>query len=294
VQHLLEHIRRLEIKARRLVDASFAGSFRSAFRGSGLEFEEVRAYQYGDDIRTIDWNVTAKSNGVFVKVFREERQQNVFVLLDRSASQRFGDVNRQKLSVAMEIAYIIGFCALRNNDKFGMATFTDRVEHYYPPTQGRKHLLSIFTQLTQQLSSAKTTRLRAALEFFRRVQRRKSILFVLSDFLDEGYERALAGLTRKHEIVLIRLFHPHETAFAQQGLLPVVDMETNIEQWIFVSPFRKKIIQQQGLALVRTHARLEALSASHRMDYLSVDISKEYISLLEQLFRSRIAQKGRK
>ena len=220
MKELLKKVRKLEIKTRRKVDATFAGEYHSAFKGQGLEFDEVRLYQYGDDIRSIDWNVTAKSGDVYIKKFKEEREQTMFVLFDISGSEEFGREDENKLQIGTEIAAILAFSAMKNNDKIGLATFTDRIERFYQPRKGRSHILSVIRGLLQHKMRSNKTNIGAAIEWVSRILKRKSIFILISDFLDENYETAVKHLARKHEVILIRLFNPKEVMRAGAGMIP--------------------------------------------------------------------------
>ncbi|HHG84770.1 MAG TPA: DUF58 domain-containing protein, partial [Bacteroidetes bacterium] len=232
MKELLKKVRRLEIKTRRMVDSTFAGEYHSAFKGQGLEFDEVRPYQFGDDIRSIDWNVTAKTGEPFIKTFREEREQTMFVLFDVSGSEDFGRGSENKLVVGTEIAAILAFSAMRNNDKIGLATFTDRIERFYAPKKGRKHILAIIRGLLQHKMHNKQTNIAQAVDWVQRTVKRKSIFIVISDFLDEGYHASLKHLARRHEVILVRLFNPSEVLDVGVGTIPVYDNESGRMVWL--------------------------------------------------------------
>ncbi|GAB4420529.1 MAG: DUF58 domain-containing protein [Bacteroidia bacterium] len=283
MKDLLQKIRRLELKIRRMVDSTFAGEYHSAFKGQGLEFDEVRPYQYGDDIRSIDWNVTAKTGQVFVKQFREEREQILFVLFDVSGSGDFGPASENKRLVGTEIATIMAFAALKNNDKIGLATFSDRIEQYHKPQKGRKHILKIVRGLLTFRNRNGGTQLARALDFVKRTLRRRSILIVISDFLAENYERTLIQLSRRHEVILVRLFHPNELLPLGSGIIPVIDIERGTQRWLNASDLGYR--QQLRYGFEAIDKRLQSLSP--RIDYLSVDTSQDYIPVLERFFRQR-------
>ena len=190
MKDVLKKIRKLEIKIRKMVESTFAGEYQSAFKGQGLEFDEVRPYQYGDDIRSIDWNVTAKTGEVYIKKFREEREQTLFVLFDVSGSGDFGPAEENKRLIGMEIASILAFSALKNNDKFGLTTFSDRVEKYYKPNKGRKHILKIVRGVLSHTNRSEHTSIKHALDFVKNTLRRRSILLIISDFLDKEMVKA--------------------------------------------------------------------------------------------------------
>ncbi|RMG75543.1 MAG: DUF58 domain-containing protein [Bacteroidetes bacterium] len=285
MKEIIKKIRRLEIKIRKVVDTTFAGEYRSAFKGQGLEFDEVRPYQYGDDIRTIDWNVTAKTGEVFIKEFREEREQTLFVLFDVSGSGDFGPAEENKRLIGTEIASILAFSALRNQDKIGLATFSDHIEQYFKPEKGRKHILKIVRGLLTQPPKGEGTRLQMALDFVKRTLRRRSILLVISDFLDEGYEQSLLHLSRRHEVILIRLFHPNEVFAVGVGTIPVIDIESGRQRWLNAGDigYRKQL--QESFDGVEQ--RLRSLCQRHKIGFVSVNTREDYLPVLEGYFRRR-------
>lgn len=289
MKELLKKVRRLEIKTKRMVDSTFAGEYHSAFKGQGLEFDEVRPYQFGDDIRAIDWNVTAKTGEPFIKTFREEREQTMFVLFDVSASEDFGRGSENKLVVGTEIAAILAFSAMRNNDKIGLATFTDRIERFYAPKKGRKHILAIIRGLLQHKNRNKKTNIAQAVDWVQRTVKRKSIFIVISDFLDEGYANSLKHLARRHEVILVRLFNPHEVLSVGVGTIPVYDNESGRMIWLNSGDtgYRKTVAERFN-AIAED---LSKLGKRHQMDLLSIDTSEDYILQLEKFFRKRNARK---
>lgn len=289
MKEILKKVRRLEIKTKRMVDSTFAGEYHSAFKGQGLEFDEVRPYQFGDDIRAIDWNVTAKTGEPYIKTFREEREQTMFVLFDVSGSEDFGREGENKLMVGTEIAAILAFSAMRNNDKIGLATFTDRIERFYAPKKGRQHILAIIRGLLQQKMQSKQTNIAHAVDWVQRTMKRKAIFIIVSDFLDENYERSLKHLSRRHEVILVRLFNPREVLDSGIGTIPVYDNESGRMVWLNSGDTGyRKIVSERFQDIAR---RLESLGKRHRMDLLSIDTSSDYIYELEKFFRRRNARK---
>ena len=275
----------MEIKIRKLVESTFAGEYHSAFKGQGLEFDEVRPYMYGDDIRTIDWNVTAKTGQVYIKKFREEREQTLFVLFDISGSGDFGPGDENKRLIGTEIASLLAFSALKNNDKIGLAMFSDQIETYYKPKKGRKHILKIIRGLLTYENRRDQTNINAALDFIKLTLRRRSILLIISDFLDENYERSLTLLSQKHEIILIRLFHPNELFYMGTGIIPVIDIETNRQRWLNAGDvgYRRQLFE----SFDRIHQRLQEVCRRHDIGYLSVNTQEDYLPVLERYFRKR-------
>src|SRR6185437_438896 len=209
-REVIRQIRRLQLKARRAVEDLLGGEYHSVFKGAGLAFEEVRAYQPGDDIRTIDWNVTARMGHPFIKRFIEERELTVFVAVDCSSSQLFGTRLQQKREVAAELAAVLAFSAISNNDKVGLIAFTDRVERFVPPRKGTRHVLRLIRDVLFYQPEQRGTSLREALDYLNRVVHRRVIVFLLSDFLDHGYEKSLKRTGRRHDLVAVRITDPRE------------------------------------------------------------------------------------
>jgi len=284
VNKLHSKARRLELKLNRLVDSTFAGEYRSAFRGMGLEFEEVRAYQYGDDVRLIDWNVTARTGETYIKVYRESRERNIFVLLDVSASERFGPGEAQKLSVGAELSTVLALSALRNNDNFGLLTFSDHVEQVFAPNKGRRHVNHIVNQLLTLQPKGKGTHLAQALDHFARLQPRRSVVLVISDFLDKDYEQALIRLRGKHQVLLIRLFHPNEVLSTDIGIVPMTAAETGRRTWLNtgMAAYRERLRRN----FYSLDERLSQLARRQGMSYLSLNTAEDYVPRVEAFFRS--------
>lgn len=225
-RELIRRVRRIEIRTRRLVEESLAGAYHSSFKGRGMEFAEVREYVPGDDVRTIDWNVSARMGHPFVKKFTEERELTVVLLVDASASGRFGTEQSTKLQMAAEISALLTFSALRNNDRVGLLLFTDEVELFLPPRKGREHGLRVLREVLAFEARGRGTRINQALEFLQRVVTKRSVVFLVSDFFDDGYERTLRVAARKHDVVAVSVEDPRESQLPPVGLIAVVDPET--------------------------------------------------------------------
>ena len=225
-REIIRKVRRLEIRTRRLVDESLAGSYHSMFRGRGMEFAEVREYSLGDDVRTIDWNVSARMGHPFVKKFTEERELTVVLVVDASGSKDFGTHPATKLQLSAEIAAMLAFSAIRNNDRVGLLLFTDRVERFLPPRKGREHALRVLREVLAIQPAGRGTRIAQALEYVQHVVTKRSVLFLISDFQDEGYERTLRVVARKHDVVAVAVTDPRESTLPKAGLIGVVDPET--------------------------------------------------------------------
>jgi len=226
-KELLKKVRKIEIKTRRLSNNIFGGEYHSAFKGRGMIFSEVRNYQFGDDVRTIDWNVTARYNEPFVKVFEEERELTLMLLVDISGSEQFGTTNAFKKNIVTEISATLAFSALQNNDKVGLVLFSDNIELYIPPSKGKTHVLRIIRELIEFKPLSRQTNISSALEFLISVVKKKSIAFVLSDFISSNYERNLKIASNKHDLTGIRIYDKMEEKIPNLGIVPMLDQETN-------------------------------------------------------------------
>ncbi len=283
---LLKRVRRLEIKTRALTNNIFAGEYHSAFKGRGMSFAEVREYQPGDDVRDIDWNVTARMNKPYIKVFEEERELTLMLVVDLSASQRFGTVDRTQRELAAEICATLAFSALQNNDKIGVIFFTDQVEKFIPPQKGRKHVLYIIRELLNFEPKGKHTDVTVAMEYLMKVITKRSITFVISDFLDtRDFSRPLLVAARKHDLVGLRLYDSRMASLPDVGLLKIVDAETGHEQFIDTS---SRAVRQQQQAWWRTEEqRLDTLFRKNGVDYASIATHADYVKPLMNLFARR-------
>ena len=229
---LLKKVRKIEIKTRRLSDNIFGGEYQSTFKGRGMTFSEVRQYQYGDDVRAIDWNVTARYNEPFIKVFEEERELTMMLVVDVSGSESFGTKTQFKREILTEIAATLAFSALQNNDKVGLLLFSDNVELFIPPKKGKSHILRIIRELLEFQPKSSKTDIATTFEYLSGVLKKKAIVFVLSDFMDEGYEKNLRIVAKKHDLTGIRVFDPIEAVLPNLGIVPMQDAETKIVRWI--------------------------------------------------------------
>ncbi len=231
-KELLKKVRKIEIKTRRLSDHIFGGEYHSTFKGRGMTFSEVRQYQYGDDVRSIDWNVTARYNEPFVKVFEEERELTMMLMVDVSGSEFFGTVDRFKRVVLTEISATLAFSALQNNDKVGLILFSDEVELFIPPKKGKSHVLRIIRELLEFEPKSHQTDISGALKFLSNVLKKKSIVFVLSDFMAADYEHNLRITGKKHDLTGIRVYDPMEEELPDLGVVSIKDAETGKIQWV--------------------------------------------------------------
>lgn len=283
---LLKKVRQIEIKTKGLSANIFAGEYHSAFKGRGMAFSEVREYQYGDDIRDIDWNVTARYNKPFIKVFEEERELTVMLLIDVSGSQDFGTKNAVKRDVVTEIAATLAFSAIQNNDKIGVIFFSDQIEKFIPPKKGRKHILYIIRELINFQAESRKTDLSVALRFLTNVIKKKCTTFMISDFIAESdYNNALTIANRKHDIVALQVYDSLETALPSVGLMKVQDFETGEEQWIDTSS--KKVRNQFGQWWKDRQASVKGSFNRSGVDNVSISTDQDYVKALLALFKMR-------
>ena len=231
-KEILKKVRKIEIKTKRLSNHIFSGEYHSSFKGRGMTFSEVKQYQFGDDIRNIDWNVTARYNEPFVKVFEEERELTMLLMVDISASESFGTNEQFKRDTITEIAATLAFSATQNNDKVGLLLFTDEVELYIPPKKGKSHVLRIIRELIEFKPKSKKTNINQALEFLSGVMKKKAIVFMLSDFVDDDYNHSLKIVGRKHDVTGIRVFDRFEKELPKLGILPMQDAETGVVKYV--------------------------------------------------------------
>lgn len=282
---IFKNVRQIEIRTRGLVNQLFSGEYHSVFKGRGMEFTEVREYQYGDDVRAIDWNVSARFNRPFVKVFEEERELTVMLLVDMSGSQDFGTVVRRKRDLAAELCAVLAFSAIKNNDKVGLIIFTDQVETFVPPKKGRSHILRIIRDLLAYEARGTGTDIRQALEYFNSVTKKRSIAFVVSDFMDNGYERALSIAARKHDMIAVRLTDAREMELPDVGLIKLRDAESGAERWIDTSMASvRAAYRERRLAQI---AELERNFLRSNVDSIVIDARRGYVQPLVDFFRMR-------
>ena len=225
-KEILKKVRKIEIKTRRLSDHIFGGEYHSSFKGRGMTFSEVRQYQYGDDIRAIDWNVTARYNEPYIKVFEEERELTMMLVVDISGSESFGTSNQFKKDTVTEIAATLAFSAIQNNDKVGLILFSDQVELFIPPKKGKSHVLRIIRELIEFKPKSKQTNISEALKFLSNIMKKKAIVFMLSDFMDDSYEQTLKILGNKHDVTGIRIYDKHDEEIPNLGMVPMLDAES--------------------------------------------------------------------
>jgi uncharacterized protein (DUF58 family) len=282
---VLRAVRRIEIRTRRLVKESMAGEYHSVFRGRGMEFSEVREYQIGDDVRSIDWNVSARMGHPFVKKYVEERELTVFLVVDVSGSKEFGSVARTKGDLAAEVAALLAFSAIKNNDRVGAIFFTGRVEKYIPPTKGRTHVLRVIREILSFDPVDRGTSIRAALEYAARVLRRHCVLFLISDFLDAGYEKPLRIAARKYDLVAIAVEDPREEEIPAVGLVELEDAETGERRIVDTSDRSLPALAKAAAAARR--AALAKTLASCGVDLVRLSTGRPYDVPLIRYFEER-------
>ena len=286
VNDLLKKVRQIEIKTRGLSSNIFAGEYHSAFKGRGMTFSEVREYQYGDDIRDIEWNVTARFGKPYIKVFEEERELTVMLLVDVSGSLDFGSVKQFKRDMVTEIAATLAFSAIQNNDKIGVIFFSDKIEKFIPPKKGRKHILYIIRELLDYKPESQRTNVAYALEYLTRAIKRRCIAFVLSDFLDQHpFQQPLSIAAHKHDVVAIQVYDKRVAELPNIGLLKVHDAETGEEQVIDTSS--KAVREAQARWWKQQTMRLKDTFSRSQVDAVSVRTDQDYVSVLRGLFASR-------
>ena len=283
---LIKKVRKIEIKTRGLSHNIFAGQYHSAFKGRGMSFSEVRDYQYGDDVRDIDWNVTARFNKPFVKVFEEERELTVMLLVDLSDSLDFGTTTRTKREMLAEIAATIAFAAIQNNDKIGVIFFTDRIEKFIPPQKGRKHILYIIRELLNIEPESKNTNIKVPLEFLTNALKKRCTAFMLSDFIcTADYRNAMTIANRKHDLVAIQVYDRRLAELPNIGLIKVRDAENDVEMYIDTSS--RKVREAQHAWWRTQSENLKDTLLRSRVDYVSVRTDQDYVKALMALFAQR-------
>jgi uncharacterized protein (DUF58 family) len=281
----LKKLRKIEIRTARLANDQLAGSYHSVFKGRGMAFSEVRQYQPGDDVRFIDWNVSARFDDVFVKLFTEEREMTVMLLVDLSASQRFGSVAKTKLETAAEVAALLAFSAIKNNDRVGLILFTDRVEKLVPPKKGKGHVLHVITEILEARAEHTGTDLSAALTLLGNVARRRSVAFVVSDFQAGGYEHALRIAGRKHDVIPVQIMDPREEELPNAGIALLQDFESG--ELVEVDTSDAEVRQAFQLRFAREKARREQLFRKLRLDSITVRTDRSYLEPITSMFKLR-------
>ncbi len=287
---LIKRVRRLEITTRKVVSTLLAGQYHSVFKGRGMAFSEVRQYQPGDEVRTIDWNVTARMNDAYVKVFSEERELTVMLLVDVSASEQFGSQSRFKSEVAAELAAQIAFSAIANNDRVGLILFSDKVEKVIPPKKGKKHVLRVVSDILSFKPTCKGTELSAGLTYLSQVAKRKTVTFLISDFMGERYEQAMRIVSRKHDLVPVIVEDPLELAFPSLGIVDLEDPETG--QRITVDTRNPRIRGRFKVAMETRKQERTRYFRKLKLDFIELKAGEEHALALQRFFRRRSRRLG--
>lgn len=282
---LLKKVRKIEIKTRGLSNQIFSGEYHSAFKGRGMTFSEVREYQPGDDIRSIDWNVTARFNSPFVKVFEEEREMTVMLLVDVSASGEFGTQKQLKQDVITELCAVLSFSSIQNNDKIGVIFFTDKIEKFIPPKKGKTHVLRIIRDLIEFKPEHKKTDIKLALKYLISVIKKRSIAFIISDFMDENFSEALKIANKKHDLIALRIYDKREQELPNVGLVKLLDSETGQLKWVDTSDKKARILFAANTKK-REHFLKEIFNKSG-VDSANINTVESYIPPLTNLFKRR-------
>ncbi len=284
-KELLKKVRKVEIKTKRLSNNIFGGEYHSTFKGRGMTFSEVRGYEFGDDVRSIDWNVTARYNAPFVKVFEEERELTLMLMVDISGSKFFGTDNDLKKNIATEISATLAFSAIQNNDKVGLILFTDNVELYIPPAKGRTHILRIIRELIEFKPKSKRTDISTALEFFSNVTSKKSIAFLLSDFISKDYQKALSIASKKHDLTGIRIYDKFEEEMPNLGLIPMIDQETDKVE--FIDTGSKDVRKNFKINSLKMRDEFETTFKRNGSGTINCRTDQSYVKLLLGYFKNR-------
>lgn len=284
-KELLKQVRQIEIKTKGVVNEVFSGEYHSVFKGRGMEFSEVREYQIGDDIRSIDWNVSARFGHPFIKVFEEERELTLMLLVDLSGSLVFGSVDKTKQQIAAELTAILAFSAMKNNDKVGLILFTDQIEKFVPPRKGKSHVLRIVREILSFEPQGNKTDIKKALEYFNHSVKKKSIAFLISDFIDEGYDKILKIVSKKHDFVNVHLEDPREKEMLQAGLVKFRDAETHEIRYLDTS---SKVVQQHFSKQIKEREDFQNnLFLKSRVDTIKINIASSYVKPLIDFFKLR-------
>ena len=284
-QEIISKVRRIEIRTKGLVNDLFGGEYHSVFKGRGMMFSEVREYQPGDDIRLIDWNVSARVGTPFVKIFEEERELTVYMVVDVSGSGQYGTVEKMKMELGTEIAAVLGFSAIKNNDKVGVLLFSNEVEKYIPPKKGKSHILRVIRELLYYKPKFRGTSINAALDFLLKVSKRRSVVFLISDFVDSNYWTSLKMVNKKHDIIGIRLYDPSEAELPDLGLVKVMDPESEQEFWINTSRYLDRIDYKNTFN--NRISELQSRCKKIKFDLISISTQEDYVEPLMDFFHRR-------
>ena len=284
-KEIIKKVRHIEIRTKGLVNDLFGGEYHSIFKGRGMTFSEVREYVAGDDIRMIDWNVTARNEAPFVKIFEEERELTVYLLVDVSQSGNFGTINQFKSELAAEIAAVLGFSAIKNQDKVGLILFSDEVEKYISPKKNKSHVLRVIREVLFNKPASSGTSIQAGIDFLMNVAKRKSVVFLISDFLDQGYWKSLKLANNKHDMIGIRISDPAELLVPDIGLIKVQDPETNEKIWVDVSSNKDR--ENLSKSVQEKWDIFEIECSRNQFDVINISTEKDYVNPLMNFFQKR-------
>lgn len=282
---LLKKVRKIELKTKGLSNHIFAGEYHTAFKGKGMTFSEVREYQPGDDIRTIDWNVTARFNNPYVKVFEEEREMTVMLVVDISGSENFGTQQKIKKELIVELSAVIAFSAIQNNDKIGVLFFSDKIEKFIPPKKGKSHILRIIRELISFEPTSQGTNIGEALRFFNNVTKKRSICFLISDFLDGNFELPLRIANKKHDVISVKIEDPREKELPNVGLIQFKDSESNSSKWVDTSNEEVRNDFKKNYAY--NNNNMKQIFKSCGVDIIEISTDEDYIKPLINFFNKR-------
>ena len=283
---ILKKVRLIEIKTRHIVNNIFGGEYHSAFKGMGMEFAEVREYYPGDDIRAIDWNVTARTGKPFIKKYDEERELTVMLIVDVSASGFFGTGESLKSDIMIELASILSFSAIKNNDKVGLLLFSDKIEEFIPPKKGKSHVLRVIREMIYHKAKDRKTDISIALEHIQKVLKRKSIIFLLSDFWDDSYQQTMKLINKKHDLINIQILDKAEIAIPKLGIVKFHDVETQKSAWIDTN---NKQVQNISTKYIQNKNKvIKEFCKKNKIDFISIDTAEGYLNPLEQFFSTRM------
>jgi uncharacterized protein (DUF58 family) len=284
-REIVKKLRKIEIHTARLANDQLAGSYHSVFKGRGMAFSEVRQYQPGDDVRFIDWNVSARMSDTYVKVFTEEREMTVMLLIDLSGSEEFGSVAQPKHETLAEVAALLAFSAIKNNDRVGLILFTDRVEKFVPPKKGKSHVMRVVTEILTAQPEHRGTDVRCALDLLGHVQKRKCVAFLISDFIAGGYERSLRLASRRHDLIPIQISDPREETLPDLGLVLAEDLETG--ELVEVDTSDREVRELYAARVARQRGEREQLFRRLDLDHLTIHTHQPYVRPIAELFRLR-------
>ena len=285
MKEILKKVRKYEIKIRKAININLQGDYKSVFKGTGLDFDDLRPYNYGDDIRTINWNITAKQNNIYINTYKEEKEQSVFFLIDVSKSQIIGNDIQNKLNLTKEICSVLCLSAIRENNQVGLICFTDIKEKYIKPKKGFSHAYFIIKKLFKLKPKSKKTNINKFINFSMNIIKKKSIIIFISDFIDRDYTKNLISMSKKHDLVLIQIYDKQEIKLPRLGLIPIVENENNTKKWINTSSKKFKDILENTYS--NNHKNIKNMSKKNGINYLKIRTDENYIPALIKLFKTR-------